>query len=356
MFYGVAGKVKGVAVGDSEKTQSRRSFSNDVLDARLAAIVDSSFDAIISKDLNSIIGSWNRAAETLFGYTAEEAIGKSIRMLIPEERLNEEDDIISRIRSGTRVETYETVRMRRNRIRVPVSLTISPIRDAEGTIIGASKIARDISEAKENERRIKFLLREVNHRVKNQYAVILSIIRETAARTASPAEFEVKLRERIMAMASAHDLLVSTDWTGAKLIELVTEQLRPFQQEGLVAVSGPLLTVTPNAVQHLAMALHELATNSSKHGVLGSGRGGIEISWSVNANDEEFAICWSESFAEPSSRRNTDRTKHGFGTVILERVTPRALSGTAEIEWAKDQMRWSLRAPLRDIVAMQSVG
>jgi PAS domain S-box-containing protein len=114
--------------------------------ARLAAIVQSSDDAIVGKDLTGRITSWNPGAARLFGYSAEEAIGRPITMLIPPERLTEESDILERLRRGERVEHFETVRLTKDRRSVRVSLTISPIRDAEGTIVGASKIARDITE------------------------------------------------------------------------------------------------------------------------------------------------------------------------------------------------------------------
>src|ERR1700735_419048 len=115
----------------------------------LSSIVDSSHDAIISKSLNGgIITSWNKSAERLFGYTAEEAIGQPITMLIPADRLGEEPQIISRLRQGERVDHFATVRRRKDGTLIDISLTISPVRDASGKIIGASKVARDISESK----------------------------------------------------------------------------------------------------------------------------------------------------------------------------------------------------------------
>ena len=112
---------------------------------RLAAIVESSDDAIVSKDLNGIITSWNRGAEELFGYTADEAIGQSITMVIPPDRLAEEDMVLGHIRRGERIDHFETIRRRKDGTLVPISLTVSPIRDAAGVIVGASKIARNIS-------------------------------------------------------------------------------------------------------------------------------------------------------------------------------------------------------------------
>jgi PAS domain S-box-containing protein len=116
---------------------------------RLAAIVEYSDDAIASKSLEGIVQTWNRAAERLFGYAADEIIGKSITLIIPPERLAEEDLVLRRIRSGQTVEHYETVRRAKDGRLIDISLTVSPIRLADGTVIGASKIARDITEQKQ---------------------------------------------------------------------------------------------------------------------------------------------------------------------------------------------------------------
>ena len=120
----------------------------------LAAIVSSSDDAIVSKDLNGIVISWNEAAERMFGYTAEEAIGQSIRFIIPADRQSEEDEVLRRIRAGKSLSHFDTVRVRKDGSLIPISLTISPIFDADRNVLGASKIARDISERKDREARL----------------------------------------------------------------------------------------------------------------------------------------------------------------------------------------------------------
>jgi PAS domain S-box-containing protein len=129
---------------------------------RLAAIVESSEDAIVSKDLDGTITSWNQATERLFGYTAEEAIGKPLTFLIPPGRHDEEPGILDRIRRGERIEHYETVRRRKDGSLLDISLTVSPIRDAKGNIIGASKIARDITRRK----RVEVALRDSEQRLR----------------------------------------------------------------------------------------------------------------------------------------------------------------------------------------------
>jgi len=123
----------------------------DALALRLAAIVQSSEDAILSKDLNSIITSWNPAAERMFGYPADEIIGRPITLIIPPERLDEEEEVLSRVRTGVSVEHYETVRVRKDGTPIAVSLTVSPIRTPDGLVIGASNITRDISERRRTE-------------------------------------------------------------------------------------------------------------------------------------------------------------------------------------------------------------
>src|SRR5688572_5181029 len=138
-----AGRVIGaskIARDISERTEAA------VTARRFAAVVDSSDDAIITKNLNSTITSWNAAAERMFGYTAAEAIGQSVRMLIPEELQDEEDVVLAKIRAGEKIDHYETVRRRKDGTSLDISLTVSPIRNERGEIVGASKIARDITE------------------------------------------------------------------------------------------------------------------------------------------------------------------------------------------------------------------
>lgn len=122
--------------------------SAEELSQLLASIVESSDDAIISKDLNGVITTWNKGAERVFGYVAEEIIGKSVTLLIPEELLDEEPTILLRIRRGERIDHYETVRQRKDGTKIDISLTVSPIRNAAGEVIGASKIARDVTDRK----------------------------------------------------------------------------------------------------------------------------------------------------------------------------------------------------------------
>ncbi|MFZ1198354.1 MAG: PAS domain S-box protein [Pseudolabrys sp.] len=121
----------------------------------MASIVESSDDAIVSKNLDGIIANWNRGAERIFGYTSDEAIGQPITIVIPTDRQSEERKILMRIRRGERIDHFETVRQRKDGSLVVVSLTVSPVRNAEGQIVGASKIARDITERNETTSKLR---------------------------------------------------------------------------------------------------------------------------------------------------------------------------------------------------------
>src|SRR5579862_8653734 len=119
-------------------------MSVNELDAWLAAVVDSSDDAIVTKTLDGVIRSWNRGAEQLFGYTAEEAVGQQIFLIVPSDRVAEEQEVLARLRRGERIDHFETIRQTKDGRRIPISLTVSPVRDHRGNLIGASKVARDI--------------------------------------------------------------------------------------------------------------------------------------------------------------------------------------------------------------------
>ena len=150
-----------------------------------AAIVDSTDDAIITKLLDGTVTSWNQAAEKLLGYSAEEMVGQSVRTIIPSDRYAEEEEVLDRTRNGEQIKHYQTVRKAKDGHLVPISLTISPIRDKDGRIIGASKIARDITEIKEMEQAIQTLNRDLEHRVEIRTKQLEAAIQELGAFTYS---------------------------------------------------------------------------------------------------------------------------------------------------------------------------
>jgi len=156
---------------------------NNLTSRRLSAIIESSDDAIVSKDLNGVITTWNQGAERIFGYSAEEVIGKTVQMVIPEDRPNEEPEILSRLRRGERIDHYETIRRRKDGTLINISLTVSPIKDSEGHVVGASKIARDITarqraddELRAAKERLAHMNDELEQRVRQRTASLTEAI------------------------------------------------------------------------------------------------------------------------------------------------------------------------------------
>jgi PAS domain S-box-containing protein len=171
----------------------------------LASIVDSSDDAIVSKNLDGVVTSWNRGAERVFGYAAEEAIGQPITIVIPKDRQDEERTILTRIRRGERIDHFETVRQRKDGSLIVVSLTVSPVKSANGKIVGASKIARDISGQKRSQEQIVTLAREAEHRSKNLLANVFATVKLSQSDT--PEGLKQAIEGRIQALANVHSLV-----------------------------------------------------------------------------------------------------------------------------------------------------
>ena len=293
----------------------------------LAAIVESSDDAIISKNLDGVILSWNRGAERLFGYAAEEAVGKPITMLIPEDRQDEEVEILARLRRGERIEHFETIRQRKNGNLIVVSLTVSPIKNAEGSIVAASKIARDITEQRRSQELIASLAREAEHRSKNLLANVQATVNLSRADTVEG--LKQAIEGRIQALANVHSLFVETRWVGAELSTIAEHELAPYSErdQRRVRIGGPQVLLEPNTAQAIAVALHELATNAAKYGALSVASGRLDVSWTHESNGE-IALNWTETGGPPVQ----PPTRKGFGTRIVERMIAQ-LKGEAHFDW-----------------------
>jgi PAS domain S-box-containing protein len=300
----------------------------DEITQYLAAIVDSSDDAIISKDLQGTITSWNKGAERLFGHTFAEAVGKPITMLIPVERQGDEAAILERINRGERIEHYETVRQRNDGTRIEISLTVSPVRNAKGEIIGASKIARDITERKRREAQLLFLAHEAEHRAKNMLSIVLATVQLSQADTAH--ELKRGIEGRIQALANVAELFAESRWKGADLHTLVTQELSPFCQQGLMPcrVEGPNLMLEPKTAQAIAMTLHELATNAAKYGALSAPAGHLHVEWPPPENNQ-VVLRWTETGGPPVE----PPAREGFGTQLMKAMIGGQLRGTISFDW-----------------------
>ena len=296
----------------------------------LASIVESCDDAIVSKNLDSTITSWNRGAERIFGYTADEAIGRPITIVIPEDRQSEEREILTRIRRGERIEHFETIRQRKHGSLITVSLTISPVKNAEGKIVGASKIARDITEQKRSQEKIVTLAREAEHRSKNLLSSVQALVNFSNSDT--PEGLKEAIVGRIQALAHVHSLFVETRWIGAELSAIATQELAPYCEEDQrqVSIDGPPTLLEPTAAQAIAVILHELTTNAAKYGSLSDAKGHIDLKWQ-HKTDGQLILRWTETDG-PAAQKPT---RQGFGSRVIERMIGQ-LSGKVQFDWRRE--------------------
>jgi len=311
--------------------------------ARLAAIVVSSDDAIISKTLDGRITSWNTGATRIFGYEASEMIGESILRIIPPELHGEERVILARLQRGERIDHYETVRVAKDGRRVDVSLTVSPLRDRSGKVVGASKVGRDITDRKRAEKMQRVLTDELAHRVKNTLATVQAIANQSLVSAKSPADFVSSFTGRVQALAKAHTLLTRSKMQGADVMELVSEQvLIGAPNDDRISCSGPLLVLDAQAAVHLALVLHELATNARKHGALSVPTGRLSVTWQVRTNGGcSLLLSWRESHGP----RVSAPSAHGFGRTLIEQ-TVRAHGGEAAVDYRTDGLTYEIKLPL----------
>ena len=286
----------------------------------LASIVQSSDDAIVSK-------SWTSGAERVFGYSAGEAIGRPITIVIPEDRQSEERDILTRIRRGERIDHFETVRQRKHGSLIWVSLTISPVKNAEGKIVGASKVARDITEQKRTSDQIATLAREAEHRSKNLLANVQAMVNLSQSDTSEG--LKRAMEGRIQALANVHSLFVASRWIGAELSAIATQELAPYSEKSKtrVRIEGPQVLLEPNAAQSIAVILHELATNAAKYGALSSAKGQVDLKWSHEA-DRRLHLRWTET-GGPAVQ---EPTRKGFGRRVTEQMIAQ-LKGKTRFGW-----------------------
>ena len=306
----------------------------------LASIIDSSDDAIVSKNLDGIITSWNSGAERIFGYSASEAVGQAITLVIPPDRQMEEREILTRIRRGERIDHFETVRQRKQGGLITVSLTVSPVKDADGKIVGASKIARDISEQKKNQQLIETLAREAEHRSKNLLANALATV--NLSQSNSPEGLKRVIAGRIQALANVCSLFAATRWIGAELSAIATQELAPYSEiDGRrTVIDGPQTLLEPDVAQAVAITLHELATNAAKYGAFSTPSGQVRLQWSQTA-DGQLRLHWMETGGPPAH----EPTRKGLGGRMIEQMIVQQ-KGSVRFDWSQGGLVCEITLPV----------
>lgn len=332
------GQIRQVAVVSVDISERKR---GQEAERRLASIIASSNDAILGIDLAMTVTSWNGGAERLYGYSAEEIIGQSVLMLVPEDRLDEEPALLEQVKAGSLVEAYETKRRRKDGHLVDILLSVSPIHDNAGEVVGASKIAHDISSKKEADRLQTVLIGELHHRVKNVFATVIAISRQTLAKATDVQTAMVAFEARLSALAHAHDLLADGDWQVANLAAVVEQAVAPYPPERF-DLSGPSVLLPQKAVAALSLALHELGTNAAKYGALSTPSGRVAITWKHDPETGSFSLCWKES----GGPHVTPPTSRGFGSRLIERLLAAELNGSSTIVYNPSGVQCEIEAML----------
>ena len=199
---------------------------------------------------------------------------------------------------------------------------------------------------------VRLLMTEVNHRSKNILSVVMAIAQQTAA--ASPQEFMKRFSSRIQALAVNHDLLVKNQWRNIEVSELVRGQLAHFSDllGKRIRIDGPNVPLSSAAAQAIGMVIHELSTNTVKHGALSDDEGWIEIAWNIDENGMEsvFNICWTEHNGSPI----VPPTHRGFGTTVVTKMVEMSLDGEAVLNYSKFGVVWKLACPLKNVLEQTS--
>jgi PAS domain S-box-containing protein len=312
----------------------------EATNTRLAAIVESSDDAILTNDVNGIITSWNGAAQRIFGYAADEIIGKPITLLVPADRRDEEASILERVKRGERVQPYDTVRKRKGGGLVDIFVTISALRDAAGKITGASKIARDITNRKQAEEAQRLLAHEVDHRSKNLLTLVQAAVHFSEADTSGA--IKTAIEGRIQALANVHTLLAQSHWAGVDLRSIVMDELYPYCPLGnsRAEVDGPEFLLKPQLAQLIAMVLHELTTNAVKYGSLSVSTGRLRVEW-LHPASGNLVIRWTETDGPPVK----PPARGGFGSRMLDRAIRIQLNGDLRFNWRTEGLACEIEIP-----------
>jgi two-component sensor histidine kinase len=272
--------------------------------------------------------------------------------IVAPDRRAEELVLLESTLRGEITPEFETVRRRKDGSFVSVALRVSPIRDSEGRITGASNIARDDTTRLRALKQHTLLTQELNHRVKNTLATVQSIAAQTLADEPDPKAFQDALNKRLAALSRTHNVLAQGEWRGARLDKLFWSEIAPHceQESGRCRAEGPAVDLTPGAALALGMALHELATNAAKYGALSTPKGRVQARWEIDrANGAaQLRFEWREVGGPPVEGPPSRR---GFGSRLIERGLAYQLNGEAKLSFDPSGVHFVLEAPLHSVEA-----
>lgn len=337
--------VDGVVLTFVDITQGQR-LNNE--HARLAAIVNSSRDAIFGFALDDRISSWNPSAERIFGLKASQVVGQPLDMLLPAEASAETRAFFCGHARQPQLEDFEMSWTRPDGSSVPLEMSYSPVCDVSGHAVAGRLIARDITERHRAARHAEIMLAELNHRVKNTLATVQAVAQQTAANATDLESFNESFLARLLALSNTHNLLAREAWNGAPLADIINNELAPYRNgDGLrVQLHGDDLTLLPKHALALSMAIHELATNAAKYGALSVKSGQISVGWTTRRSREglRLHLQWVESGGPavvPPEHR-------GFGLRLISDGLPYELDGQVTLAFLPHGVTCVIDVPLSD--------
>ena len=317
--------------------------------SRLAAIVESSQDAIIAHDLDGFVTSWNDGARGLFEVPASAAVGQLIPLLVKDSMPWDWPDMLEKLRRNEQLPSFECSGKTDNGTPMELSVTLSPIREGDGQIAGVSLVASDIRARRVAEQKATLLLGELDHRVKNILAIVSAVISQTLKTTATREEFATEVSGRVQAIAKAHSLLTQSGDGDVSLRTILQTELAPYDRgAGNIVITGQDVALTPKAGLALAMAVHELASNAAKYGALSMITGQLTVAWEAlnGSGHPALTLCWTEKGGPAVS----PPTRRGFGTTLIERALAHELDAEVSREFLADGLVCSITFPLTEEV------
>jgi PAS domain S-box-containing protein len=323
-----------------ERLEARRGEEQIRFQARL---LDAVHEAVIATDPSGTVLYWNRFAEGLYGWPAEEAIGRNILELTPaDEVLGDAEDAMARVQQGEAWSGDITLR-RRDGSTFIGHVSDAPVYDDAGGLVAIVGVSYDITERKEAEEKQALLVRELHHRVKNTLTTVQAIMGSTARVAQTTEEFQRAFAARIASLARTHSLLTDARWQAVSFEELLRAELEPYD-DGTgkrIIMDGPPIELSSDLAVPIGMAVHELTTNAAKHGALGELGGRIELRWSLT-NGEDLRWVWNEHDGPPVELP----TREGFGSRLLNRVLTVQTGADVNIAYDPDGLRVTVVIPL----------
>jgi PAS domain S-box-containing protein len=307
--------------------------------------------AVYTTDAEGRLTFYNAAAIELWGHEPELGVSQwcgSWKLAWPDGRpmAHHECPMAVALKENRPVRGGEAIAIRPDGTEVPFIPYPTPLRDADGRLVGAVNMLVDITDRKRAEETQRTLLAELNHRVKNTLATVQSLAAQTMGRSGAAAEARRDFERRLLALSNAHDHLSRSGWEAAELTAVLGDVFGPFRTEAAdpIRLAGEPVALPPRTAVTLALALHELATNAAKYGALSRPEGTVSVAWRVEPTvaGRLLLIDWTEEGGPPV----VEPVSRGFGLRLVERGLTRELSGAAQITFEPAGLRGSIQVPL----------